>query len=513
MPLYLGNLTSMLPLPDMAANEQIMLQIAEGLNFMHSNQILHRDLKPDNILVSSPRSVKIADYGWAVSLKDTDSLHGMCGTVAYCAPEALRTDEIHTPAIDVYSLGAVFYQILDPAKVGRGWVRRLYRGRMAWFNTTFENPRQNSSHHYSGLVQCMLDSYRRGRCSLDESIEILKAQNYNWTRQNPVIPVAAGTNSPFGYHPGMHQTVNHTRLQQTPFGKARAKVIMPVPTPVAQERWPEKRHNPHHVAVKHNINNWQPICGMLKPATPVPQASPMQKPPRSKPAHVQGINFNTGLPSYEEALSQNPFAPLAPRVGTKKKPSHRGTNLSNIHPAYRPKEPLAPAAHNKPKEKNVTMEASSAARVAPQASNPRHQLRNTRQPARRSHNRALNLHRARDARIHRQADRQEAREKRKTKLKEGLCEATMGTWKIVTALVGFACDGLVVGGERVYDRFKNNRAAREALEHVVANVNADARLVASVQRQAAAAGRLRSASRMCKDAEMLDRQLLLSRRR
>ena len=497
-----------------------MLQIAQGLHFMHSNQILHRDLKPDNILVASPRSIKIADYGWATSLKDSGSLYGVCGTIAYCAPESLWTNEVHTPAIDVYSLGAIFYAILDTDKFKNGWVRRHFRGRPEWFNTTFENASKSPPRLFTGLVQSMLARKPKGRCSLDESIEVVKAHNHAWTKETPLEPIGTATNLAAG-HFGTQQTANPTILRQTPFGRNGFKAKMLKPTPIAQWKKPEMRQNLQQFPIRHDFNNWQPAWEKQEPAVPAPPALLMQK-PRSKPTHSQGINFNAGLPSYEEAISQNPFAPLAFQGGKKKKTSHRDTNASYIHPAFRTKQPPveqapAPKAHNKPGQMNQRAEAPQVARATLLASTHRRQPRNTRQLVPRSHNRALNLHRARDARILRQADRQEARDRRKAKLKEGLCEATRGTWKIVSALIGFACDGLVVGGERFYDRFKNNRAAREALEHVVANVNvnADARLVASVQRQATRAGRQQSSFKACTntDAELLDRQLMMSRRR
>ena len=516
MPLYLGHLGSILPLPSMHTMERIMLQIAEGLHFMHSNLIFHRDLKPDNILVVSPEDIKIADYGWAASLNDNHCLQGVCGTTAYCAPEALRTNAIHTPVIDVYSLGAIFYSILDLDKVEGGWEVRKFRGRNELFNTTFENASGNPPHHFPGLVQSMLAPDPRGRCSLDESIEVVKAQNHAWAKMTPLQPMATAKNLAAA-HFSTQKTANATLRQQTPFGRNGFKARMLKPAPVPQRERPEMRQNLQQAPIRHEFNNLQPAWRRQEPAVSAPQALPMQK-PRSKSVHSQGVNFNAGLPSYEEAMSQNPFAPLALQGGKKEKSFHRETNASYIHPAYRTKEPPvqrapAPKAHNKPRQMNQRVEGPSVARAALLASTHRRQPRNSRQPVSRSHTRALNLHRARDARIHRQADRQEARDRRKAKLKEGLCEATKGTWKIVSALIGFACDGLVVGGERVYDRFKNNRAAREALEHVVANVNADARLVASVQRQAVGAGRLQSSFRAYTDSELLDRQLMLSRRR
>ena len=500
MPLYLGHLLSILPLPDIPTIERVMLQIAEGLRFMHSNLVLHRDLKPENILVGTPESIKIADYGWAASLKDTDSLYGVCGTVAYCAPEALKTNEIHTPAIDVYSLGAVYYAILELDKVERGWILRLLRGRKELFNTTFENACQSPPYLFPGLVQSMLDPNRKGRCSLDETIEILKAQKYDWTRQAPVIPRAGATHLAAGCL-DIQKTTNTIRLQQIPFGKARPKANMPKPTLFAQDKWPKMRQTPQQAPTKHDHKNWPPVWEKREPAAPVPQVLPMQR-PRSKPTHAQGVNFNAGLPSYEEATSQNPFAPLARKGAKDKKCSHLGQQS---------KEPrIKPAVRPPSKERNLRLEALRAVITEPRMSH---------HPALRSR---INLHRAHDAGVHRrheQPDRQAARKRRLAKLQSGVCDVAKGYWNISTALLGFACDGLFVGGERIYTLFTdNNPAAREALRHAaqIPNVNADARLlVASVQgqnRRTKGSRRQRSAG-VYTDAEMLDRQLVVSRRR
>lgn len=482
MPLYLGHLISILPLPDMPTTERIMLQIAEGLRFMHSNLVLHRDLKPENILVVTSEHIKIADYGWAASLKDTNSLRGVCGTVSYCAPEVLWTNEIHTSAIDVYSLGAVYYAILDLEKVDRGWVVRLFRGKNAIFNTTFENAGRSPPHHFPGLVQTMLDPNRKGRCSLDETIEILKAQKYDWTKQAPLKPMAEGTHLAAGCF-GVQKTINTPRLQQIPFGKAKPKVNPPKPAPFTQDQRPEKHQNLHQAPVKQDLKYGRPIWKRQEAATPTPQVPPMQK-PRSQPAHVQGVNFNAGLPSYEEATGQNPFAPLV-RQGDKNK------LLSHLRRQV--KEP-----------------------------------RLSRHPAFRSRNLAVNLHRANDAGVHRRHEppaRQAWRNKQLAELQrgaygaakgaygaaKGTFDTAKGTFIFSRALLCLACDGLLTGGDRVFKIFKDNPAARQALDHAAVQMpTADIKLMASVQRQAR---RTQRSVRMCTDEEMLDRQLMLSRKR
>lgn len=489
MPLYRGHLGSILPLPNMPATERVMLQIAEGLRFMHSNLILHRDLKTENILVASQESIKIADYGWATSLEDTDSLYGMCGTMSFCAPEAYMTNEIHTAAIDVYSLGAVFYSILDHTKVKQGWVVREFRGRKELFNTTFENASTNPPNHFPGLVKSMLDSNPKRRCSLNESIEVVMARNHTWTNKAPVMPKAAATDLAVSQS-GTESVSNPTRLQQIPFGRNGKKAKNPKPTQCAHDKRPEHRQTPQQAPVKHDIKNCQPARQRQEPARLVLQVLPIPK-PRSKPSQVQGVDFNAGLPSYEEATSQPPFASLARKEGLAK-------NLSHLRRQV--KEP-----------------------------------RLSRHPAFRSRNQAVNLHRANDARVHRRhhepPNRQAWRNRQLAELQrgaygaakgaygaaKGTFDTAKGTYVFSRALLCLACDGLLTGGERVFKMFKDNPAARQALDHAAAvqtpNVSADAQLVASVQRQARRSAKLRSVSRMCTDEEMLDRQLLLSRRR
>ena len=503
MPLYLGSLKSMLPLPIMAMTERVMLQIAQGLQFMHSKSVLHRDLKPENILVVSPGNIKIADYGWATSLEDKNTLYGVCGTVAYCAPEALKPDEIHTPGLDVYSLGAIFYLMLDPDKVKRGWVVRVFRRRKELFNTTFENGSTSPPCRFTGLVQSMLALKPKDRCSLDECIEVVMAQNLNWTKHTPLMPMVTATGLTAG-HIGTPKTANATVLQQTPFGKRRTKANIPKLAVLA--RVPEGENYPKEqqvVPVKHAYKNWRPTW--QEPAGPAPLVQPKQTP--GKPTRVQGVNFNARLPSYEEATSQNPFAVKARNGEPDKQSSHPKAKIpkgSSGHQAKQQSIKQAPLSvlHKNPNESRPNRPASTRGQ----------RPHNSRRLPRRSRQHAMNLHRAQDGGIHRQReqqDRQALRKKRVSDLKRGAIDVAKGYFVFYRALLGLTLEGLTVGGERVYKMLNERVAARAALAaHAVPSVSADARLVAGrtdsrVQREAGT----------YTDEELLGLQLTVSPRR
>ena len=91
---------------------QLLAPVARALAHAHSEGFLHRDVKPENVLIDTDGTPYLTDFGLAADLKETDRLtqsHQALGTPAFMAPEQLRGRH-RDPRVDVYALGATLYE-------------------------------------------------------------------------------------------------------------------------------------------------------------------------------------------------------------------------------------------------------------------------------------------------------------------------------------------------------------------------------------------------------------------
>lgn len=118
---------------DLTRLVEVIVQVAHGLGYAHSHGVAHRDIKPENVLVGPFGEVLLLDWGlakvWRPEGTASDDVKGapssaeledpslteqskLQGTVSYMSPEQIREDPNLDSRTDIYSLGAVFYEVL-----------------------------------------------------------------------------------------------------------------------------------------------------------------------------------------------------------------------------------------------------------------------------------------------------------------------------------------------------------------------------------------------------------------
>ncbi len=116
----------------------VMRQSAEALGYASRLGIVHRDVKPGNIIIRKDGRVKIADFGCAITAEPNKAVVAIAGSLPYMSPEQLEGKPLG-PRSDIYSLGVVFYRLLTghyPFALGddltaRTYARKILTGKYA----------------------------------------------------------------------------------------------------------------------------------------------------------------------------------------------------------------------------------------------------------------------------------------------------------------------------------------------------------------------------------------------
>ncbi|KAI3801798.1 hypothetical protein L1987_29914 [Smallanthus sonchifolius] len=107
--------------------QYFLYQLLRGLKYIHSTNVIHRDLKPSNLLLNANCDLKICDFGLACTSAENDFMTEYVVTGWYRAPELLLNSSEYTAAIDVWSVGCIFMELMNkkPLFPGKDHVHQM----------------------------------------------------------------------------------------------------------------------------------------------------------------------------------------------------------------------------------------------------------------------------------------------------------------------------------------------------------------------------------------------------
>ncbi|OHS96950.1 CAMK family protein kinase [Tritrichomonas foetus] len=150
-----------------AEAKKFFIQLVDFINYIHSYNIVHRDLKCENIMLDRNNNIKIVDFGLSRKIEEPSSyMATFCGSAQYAAPEVL----MHLPythSIDIWSLGVVLYAMVH------GRLPFESNNQLALINQIIKSEPsydRNLSGALLGILQGMLDKNPESRMSIREII-------------------------------------------------------------------------------------------------------------------------------------------------------------------------------------------------------------------------------------------------------------------------------------------------------------------------------------------------------
>jgi len=168
-------------------SKRIFLQLVNTLEYLHENDVVHRDLKLENILIDSSDSsnqspngpiIKLTDFGLAKFIdKLSPILTTRCGSEEYAAPELISGKPYDGRKTDLWSLGVILYALLvgylpfnlEPGQTRRQFFSKIIRADFAFPNSEKETGRKSMiSNEAKDLVKKILQNNPQKRLNLSE---------------------------------------------------------------------------------------------------------------------------------------------------------------------------------------------------------------------------------------------------------------------------------------------------------------------------------------------------------
>lgn len=182
--------------------KKVAVHVLRGLEMAHDRGIIHRDIKPGNILVSDSGAVKVTDFGLAyVALSPTVTMEGMVlGTPAYMAPEQVRGDEADART-DLFSLGATLVELLTGERIFEGTTySECIKKVLAFTPSELEQYSDRSSPEFVQFLQKLMHPKKEERySSATEALTVLDEKKSSGffppassLKKRVTIPLGAG---------------------------------------------------------------------------------------------------------------------------------------------------------------------------------------------------------------------------------------------------------------------------------------------------------------------------------
>ena len=151
-----------------------IIDICKGLNEIHANNVIHRDIKPDNLLITEDNKIKICDFGISAILdKHNNYAITTIGTYNYCAPEIFE-EKPYNNKIDIWSLGCVIYELCTGNLCFEGQLGIKLINKI--MNCDYIPLNQELSNYYqlNDLIELLLNKDYKKRPSADDIIDYIQ---------------------------------------------------------------------------------------------------------------------------------------------------------------------------------------------------------------------------------------------------------------------------------------------------------------------------------------------------
>ncbi|KAG2134519.1 kinase-like domain-containing protein [Suillus clintonianus] len=159
---------------------RILKQIAEGLKYLHDNNVIHGDLTSNNVLVAADGSPRLADFGVSnIMVESNPAFSYQTGAVRWAAPELIvlpegQTVQFATKSSDIYALGCIMLQVLY-GKLPYWWIKTALQVIALKFNyqEPIDNTVQIQAHHLHFMRRCW-STKTESRPSVEDVLDFLE---------------------------------------------------------------------------------------------------------------------------------------------------------------------------------------------------------------------------------------------------------------------------------------------------------------------------------------------------